>query len=684
MNMADTPKTTADLLSEALDKWEGLTGVSLEAGPTFSFDGLSVGQMNEMLREALELDPEGATSLLMFEVFLRSFLEDKSFTAAEIMKDFDRTMKFLKEAETLFSIVQGEHAAGIMAAFRAAVVAGLERYSADRQETLEMVHDPDALPFLRLDALRSIRTLTPYQFLAGDKDPAHPQMIRKIYMAWSINDLLLAVRDMPVSGIALVLLRDGAHPERSYFCFVMRNGENITVLTDRTKPAYPGQEDVLSSRGGPGMSRRFASRSQKNHFPYQIIPTSYDDRGDLRFDPETMPVAEGVKLVPLMDIADLPPHQSIWITMMLSLIADRFWHQDWQAPELSYTGGMIRRRELLVEDDGGARLPVASGYRPIELDDVSLDELSDESLWEHMNTAPEGINSWLEKRYRDRVPQEGLNLWGNAAETRYFLSRPSFMEHKDSKEIAGVSMGQGGVLSISKEDEGRLPSFDRPAGYDLATFSEFDFGTESELLADRLFIARKNHAAYICKFTEEEFRERRAEVLEWYRKALEDNFEQLLDLVRQGPDEPKRMHDGCARRLLSFGPVGDERIFGNLGLSDWGGNNVVGGSRHEGNKWRCCMTGSQSYYRANFVPRDIDDLMLLSGKPLCEIPDVLHHWGEKVRCSGNHLLRRMDPMDFDVKNPWRQSNLNLSANIYLSKRGYSRVQKGNFEKDEDL
>ena len=316
--LVEDDRAVSEIVADAVARWEGLTGVSIDE-TRFSLGALSLRRMNEMLREALKLDPEGTTAYLLLEVFLRFFLEDKTFTAAQIMKDYAATTAFLKDAEGLFSVVQSDRAVEISANFRTRVVDGLKRYGADRPEVLELVETQDAIPFLRRDALRSLEKLQAFQFLSGESDSSHPQAIRHVHMAWSINDMLAATRDMPVSGVALVLMRDASHPNRSYFSFVMRNGENVIVFTDRSKPVYPGQDDALSARGGRGLARAYAERENENHFPYQLIPTSFDDDGDIVFDKETAPVAAGIKLVPLMEIKDLPPAQAIWVTM----IADR-------------------------------------------------------------------------------------------------------------------------------------------------------------------------------------------------------------------------------------------------------------------------------------------------------------------------------------------------------------------------
>lgn len=658
-------RPTRQVVEDAIGQWEALTGVKRDAS-SFTFGTLSVAGMNKMLDEALELDPEGTTGYLLLECFLRYFLEQKTFSAAQIMRDYASSMGFLAEAEKLFSVVQSDRAVEIGSSFRARVRAGLSRYGADRPEVLEMLDDPDVLPFLRRDALRSLNKLTAYQFLAGKADGAHPQVVEHVFMAWSVNDLLSAMRDMSVSGIALVLMRDPAHPERSYFTFAMRNGENVILFTDKRKPAYPGQADRLALRGGRGAARAYAEREEENHFPYQIIPTGVDDRGDTTFLDETAPVAAGLSLAPMMRIADLPPDQAIWVTMMLSLIVDRFWKQGWTAPELSYTGAMIEDREAIVRDAGGALLPMAQGYQQITLEPVTKSDITAEAMAAQFDQPPIGLNAWIEARYKDTIDDAILNLWHpKGGETLYLPSvsgdRFSHAWTRESREIAG------GVMAGTPDTFG----FRSGAGYALQTFSEAEFGSESELQADRLFIARTNFSKALQKAADTEFKAREAEVEAWYRKAIEENFSDILKIVGRGGPNGSALDRiiGKARySVLSIGPYnGEFRSF----LTE---ENSHGWEPYDRKKYRCVINDTAASWRAQFTPRTFEDLMLLTGKTRDELPDVLQNWALEKRSLGNHLLNRLDPVDNLLHDPW--CKMTFWINIFLSKRALSALQAG--------
>lgn len=644
------------ILAEAIQLWTDLTGVKMSKDG-FSYGPLDVPRMNKVILEAQELDDSGVSALLILEAFVRSYLEQRTFTAAEIIKDYEAMTDFLAKVRHLFSLVQGDVATEHSAAFRNRIAQGLERYGADTQEALEMARSSDVVGFLRRDALKSMQTLKAYQFLAGKPDANHPQVIRKIYLSYSINDLLIAARDMPVSGIAVVLMRDASNAGRSYFCFVMRNGENVTIFTDKAKAAYPGQEDVLLGRSGRMESRGFAERANAHHFPYQIIPTSFDEKGETVFDADRTLSFAGQRLHPMMDLGDLPAHQSIWLTMMLALISERFWRSDWKADALSYTGAMIQRADLLVSSSTGDLLPVAQDYEAIELADITPRDLSAQTLDAQLDRASAGVNLWLEQRFGAQTPLEVLNVWQK--------------EH-DEVQLLEVGEGKAGApeASISRFDAGALqsgPSWDRPKGTQLRSHSAASFGTQDELVEDRLYIARHNQAVYVASRAEEEFSRRKPEIIEWFNRAVTKNLPNLLAEVAGMELNQKN---------AGFMSLREKGASAGYSYEESAALNFCG---FHTTKTTCWATSGPVSFEALFRPACLDDLCFMTGKAAAAVPDVLHAWTRETPYLGNPLLSRLDPMDHLVKNPWSPKRLNLNATIHLSKRGMARIKQGNYD-----
>ena len=645
-------------IATALSLWAEVTGIDMDASG-WRWGELSVREMNDELKESLRLDPSATSTFLMLECFLREYLAQRKFSVAEIMKNYKGLTEYLATAEKLFTMTQSDEVCELGAHFRSQTIEALKRHGADRPEVIAAVNDPDTLPFLRRDALRSLDKLRAYQFLAGPDDPGHPQAIQQVFLAWDVNQLLLSARDMRMSGVALVLLRDPAHANRSYFAFAMRNGDNVILFTDKTQYAHPGQADIVRRP-----DKAFLARAWQNHFPYQLVKHHYDEDGRIVFDPETGLVQHGVNLAPLADIGTLPPHQAIWIVMMLSLIADRFWKKAWRAETLSYTGAMIKVRDHLITDKSGARLPIAAQYQPIALNPLTRNDVSRDSLAGTIQSETHH-NAWIEERYKHRVSELIFNVW---------------------TPPAGVALQlppKGKGNEIEKATDHGHTFGDQP--YKLLGFSPSEFGTETELKSDQIWIGRYNLAQQLQKFADEEYEERRKEVHAWYRKQVKANLPFLLEAIAKGELSAKAPPSGFTksvdepteRNILRFATLDDEHWKHIHGAGVLLG--AMNTSTRNKTTWQCIVTSAVASYRARFTPQMADAVALLAGCAIETLPEVLRHWTSNNHYSGNDILDRLDPVETVLHDPW--TKMDLSIQVHLSKRGFGRICKGDYSMD---
>lgn len=657
---------TREIFEDARQKWDTLTGVSQQQ-TTFRLGDLDVRSMNESLDSAIELEPEGTTAFLLLECFLRAHLQEKTFTAAQIMKDYDALTAYLARAQDMFSILQSDHAVEMTAEFRAKVRAGISHYDALSEDVQKLIDEPEALAFLRRDALHAHANLNAFQFLSGEHDSAHPQVMEHIYQAWDINSLLFSLRDMPISGIAVVLLRDPAHPDRSYFAFAMRNGENVTLFTDKDRPAFPGQEDRMRGRGA---GRAFAKRAWENHFPYQLIKTKVDDRGDVIFESETSPVMAGKDLVPLMTMRELPDYQIVWLTMMLSLIADKFWTQKWQAPALSYTGAMVTEKTVLVEGQDGTKLPVAAGYTPIGLDTLTLKDITRSAMAEQVEKVTNTTN-WLEERYAHSADPKLFNIWTKDDDLIALL--PSVKKNDDRgferEQKAKSTALSPNILSYSKKEIKKLPFWDTPKGYTLKSFTPTMFGTEEDLTKDSHWIARHNLAQHIQREADIEFEARKPEIAKWFIESVTANKDALARRAAQVHQKRLDGDERYERATTDIAPT-DSNIWS---YEKWGGTNAIGEYTGRSDKFLCAFDETKSSWRIYFRPQNAQDLADLCGCKVSELPDILQNWEREKAYTGNGILDRLDPVENEVDDPWRK--LPLQVNLYLSKRAMTRFLK---------
>jgi hypothetical protein len=205
-----------------------------------------------------------------------------------------------------------------------------------------------------------------------------------------------------------------------------------------------------------------------------------------------------------------------------------------------------------------------------------------------------------------------------------------------------------------------------------------EFGTEVELKADQVWLARYNMAKQIQKLADEEFLDRKADVSAWWKRQVVKNASNLFKHIVAGkcmaPDYIERHHTGTIsakmedRNILRFAEVKDRDY--------WWYSFTKGAvlSRYDREKgYLCYLTEAVATYRALFSPKTAAALALLINSEVSNLPDVLQHWTSEKPYAGNNILDRLDPLETELSNPWMK--LDLDVNIYLSKRGLAQIKR---------
>lgn len=674
MNRAehDTP------LLQALNLWKEITGIDPDA-KSMMMSEWRLRETFDELQEAIDLDPTEVTANLLLDYFVKSYLENRSFTLLDLLGDPQAIAKKLAKPRELLAIVNRPEIAQAREDFIAGLRTALTSYdAADRQDVQELLAKHDDLAILRRDALRSVARLRVDQFLDGNCEPDdfRPVYNRTVHQWWNVNSMLAASTRMP-SGVALNLIR---HPDafQSYFCFTIRNGGNLFVLTDVPEHSHPLQ-GFMSRKP----ERALSKRAGQNWFPYDLLGLEYTEDGKsmyLKASEQRGLVAFQNAALPLKPLSALGPEELVWTSMMFDLIVDKFWRRGYKAPALSYTAEMLKSETVLLEHAKTANLPVPL-YQPMGLPALTKADIAgDASTEEEIGKKYHEPNKWLEERYADRVSDEVLNLLG-APEQVYAL------EH----------------------DTGKVTRVDKPGFHELTDWQQKDvlagrkqlekmdatsFGSREQIAADRKFIARVNFAKQINVFAHEEYEARKDEVLAWYRARVEANKDTILswcgntelwvdDGVHSGfssygggvgpsrrvdIENEERMHrDQISHRcfLKRYDLAEVERDYYLMA-------GVTLGQLDKGRPL-CVLNGTKSSYWTMIFPANPEELALVAGCKQEELPDVLQHWTLLKPYTGNQILNRVDPMIWRVENPWQK--LRLSVRLGFSKRGLAAIEK---------
>lgn len=673
---------TTQKLLRALSLWLDLSEVdpdqrSFRVKLTGGMDELTVKKMHDRIKEALELDESNITGLLMLDALSSAYFENRNFTVKQLLENPEKTAAYVQKAASLRQLIRDPDFVAQAGDFVSHLRSALKMYAMDRDDVVEMAGNLDEVAYLRRDAFSSLKTLRVDQFLRGQVEPPHVQPVYHgwVHQFWNVNSLVEAACRQP-SGVTLSLVRD---PDdlQSYFVFAVRNGGNLWLLSDVPQAAHPLQRYMTRKP-----ARDFGARAQKNWFPYDLLNLEFDAESKQFFADETrrralIPLQQTVdKLKP---IAELKSQEILWLVMMFDLIVEKFWHEDFQASSLSYTGAMIREETPLLEAAQRANLPVLA-YPTLALPALTRADMTAQAVATAVGSCGGQPNAWLEERYANQVDPELFNLLDNGASTLYLppaANSPKAKEHKNH-DLAVVTPS---YVSVHPKDDDAVPFWLKEGRYELHAMPSTQFGTRQELENNRKYLARFNQAKAIQRLADEEFNQRSKEVVSWWHQSVRGNLDYLLSLAAQGvvrrPFEPSRpggsprTADGYiyADRTFNFVRTYDE---------DSGATFLHTVALHQGHirargKFRCVVTGAASSLRVLLQPQNAKQLAELAGCAVADLPDVLRYWAPDQEHKGNHILDRIDPMAWALTDPW--CNIDFRVVLHLSKRGLTQCKK---------
>ncbi|USN14770.1 hypothetical protein DOMOVOI_02960 [Brevundimonas phage vB_BpoS-Domovoi] len=671
----------------AIELWGKLTGVKV--GADGEVKAHTIGDWNVRdayhgLREALKLDPTEITATLMFKVYVMDWLKSATTNMQDLLDNPDKIGAQVTTAKKLLAIIDRDEIVEARDAFIERLREGLAHYgAADREDVKALLAKPDVVAILRRDALRSLQNLRVDQFLDGQgEDPqVKPVYVESIRQYWNINSFLGAMTATP-SGVCLAMIRDPFIYD-TFFAFAIRNGANLFVLTDVPEHAHP-----LASKMARRPDKAMNARISRNWYPYELLNVDWDEEGRLIFaaSEETGVAVYDEDGVKTKKIGEIGAPETIWLTMMLDLIVQKFWKQGFKAPQLSYTGEMIRPENEMALLARAAHLPTTNvktlGLSSLTVADIGPDAAHDEKA---LGKKGGDHNAWLERRYAPALSDAPLNLLGHAG------------------DVFKITPADGQAVKVAEKDKERAlnPFFkhDIAAARKVATIEPMRltaFGTAEQLDADRKFLARATYAKQVQVLADAEYERRKDEVLAWFQAKVTANRARLLEVAALGEvwvgraggegfsayatahGAEHRVGEGALRQTYSrFLMTYDISIPSkNLDYGDLVSRHAgfsLGSYENYGRGEVCAVNEAKATYTAIFSPHTAADIAWLCGVAVQDLPDVLQHHDVKADHAGNHLLNRIDPVSWMVRNPWLKLDFRVKAP--LSKSGRKALEK---------
>lgn len=654
-----------NVANEALTSWGALMGI----GSGKEHEPWHMRETLEKLRSSRTLDGSGLTTLMMLRGLLDQHLVEQKFSWKSVMLRPRAAKKTLKPFRSLWRLLHGPEVSDAVDAFRETLRQAAVHYGVGGkrvEDITEILDSRSSVGFLRYDALASFAKLEHHQFCHGQPSDEPFKYNNEIYEFWNVNSLVASMRQHGGPLVSLVLVRDPGEALASYFLLSVVNGQTITVLSDREEGPHPAYQR-MSRRP----DRNLENRAAKNWFPYDLLDLARGagrggDSGRLYAKRRDQLVPINTNGVKLRKISELHAEQFLWLVMMFDLVKDAYGATNKKLGELSYTGQMTVEPHALVSRE--ADLVRAGTYAPLEIPRVtreSLERAHADLQWER---TPARHNQWMVDRYGSQVPEEVFQLVG-----------------KDSVKQLPPAVAD---LVAGSEERKKMTdewgdAVDRSMG--LETLSPLSFGTADKIKNDVVWAARHNQMKVIQRLAEEEMAMEKDGVAAWYRKKIRENRQVILDAVAR--KSMKLTFVSWRSRTTSFETMYEPHVETKNAVEVKFGKNfydalgerapevLLGSVRHS--HFACAVSGKPATVFAKLSVESPAAVAQLTRTPVEELHFGLANWSKDDPYTGNHILSRLDPVDWVLHNPWsdvQRSYLDLDVGVCLSAKVYNQLR----------
>lgn len=601
-----------------------------------------VKRMNDRIKESLTYDDTGLFAECYLKVYFKKFLTNKNMSLLELITN--------KDADGLISDIKTLYYA-------------LEENDAEKQvldearKAMKFYNLPFELDLfsvieLRTSALNCInKKLRTMQFSSGTAGDDF-KMTRNIIMYKNLNALITCAAKGKINGVQLAYIRDKKRITDSYFAFVIKNGDNLYLLTDMPEYSHSLRSDMSRCPG-----RDMSNRIESNWFPYDTVAdiNVSDLWGSGRYgtsekSTKLSTVLNEESLYTVIGTIDsLSQDEAFWFIMMLSLIKDKFY--DKPAPKLpiSYVGEMINTP--LIEKSENA-LIIQDTLPSLNLGVIDFENTKDMKYQTELLKF-DNDNSPLIKRYKNQVNADLLNVISNT-------DKSIMIEDKYAiKDVFGEVQGCK-YLSLDLNQA----------------------GTKEELEYKQKWLLRYNYATEINRLIHEDYERNALSIREEIRNLISARIKDLIVMQLQGKlVGHKLIH---SKEPMNFGQEYSE------GKYDLGKFMTTTYMWHKYDYHRvtyrfghdeysnladvkCALTGKQGSLILHIEIKNADDLALVCGISKDNLPLYVQDYDIRDKYYGNPILNNIDPMVWHLKDEFNEMRFDI--NIALSKTEYKNLCK---------
>lgn len=599
-----------------------------------------VKRMNDKIKESLTYDDTGLFAECYLKVYFKKFLTNKNMSLLELITN--------KDADGLISDIKTLYYA-------------LEENDAEKQvldeakKAMEFYNLPFELDLfsvieLRTSALNCInKKLRTMQFSSGTAGDDF-KMTRNIIMYKDLNALITCAAKGKINGVQLAYIRDEKRITDSYFAFVIKNGDNLYLLTDMPKYSHPLRSNMSRCPG-----RDMSNRIESNWFPYDTVAdiNVSDLWGSGRYgtsekSTKLSTVLNEESLYAVIGTFDsLSQDEAFWFIMMLSLIKDKFYDKPTPKLSMSYVGEMINTP--LIEKSENA-LMIQGVLPSLDLEVIDFEHTKG-MKYETELLEFDDNNSSLIKRYKDQVNVDLLNVISNTDK------------------------------SIMIEDKYAIKDvFGKVQGYKYLSLDLNQAGTKEELEYKQKWLLRYNYSTEINRLIHEDYEKNASSIMEEIRNLVSVRIKDLIIMQLQGQlVGHKLIH---SKEPMNFGQeYSDENYdLGKFMTTKWMWHKYdysrttyrFGYDTYSNlADIKCALTRKQGSLILHIEIQNAYDLALVCGVSKDKLPLQLQDYDVRDKYYGNPILDNIDPMVWHLKNKFNEMRFNI--NIALSKTEYKKL-----------
>lgn len=618
-------------LKEKLDLWVKITGLNPSEDNrkyTIYMDGrlsnYDIQKMNERIMNSLKYDETGLFADTYLKIYLKKFMNGKNVSFMELIENPD-LQEYLKDVRTLYDSVNNSNAEEIVLNNMKTAM-DFYNLSSDKLTSEDVMSVVSSAKNCMNGKLK-LDQITKGSFADNEFKGS-----LDIYMYKSIGDVIRFAAKGDISGISMCYICDDKNLEQSFFAFVIRNGENLYILSDRPIYKHPLQAKMSRCPG-----RDMSERIEGNYFPYNSI--SGIDVSDLwgsgrygvsKNDDNMAPaVNNDCVRTKIGTFASLNQDEAFWAIYMFSLIKDRFYKEHIYLEDLSFCEANIIYDRL--EENEKNEIALRSSIPYIEMKPVE----NPESIEMEYGRKSEHLYDYLIDRYANKVDTNVFNLIKQRDKTLPMLT--------DNKSTYF---------------------------YQYETFDLSSMRTEKELIYDQQWLARYNMAVSIGSMLNSDFDKNKNRVISEMLSMIRNSAGYIVNLILT------KKFDG---KIDSF-----EYAAKNISYRD-----ITLGKEYDDDyksKYRCFFTGKNPAVIISFNVKTAEELATLCGVDIKSIPIELQHYHKNKRCCGNSILDNLDPLDWALSDPYDDLSfyfhIILSGNEMLKRQAIAGVPQDAFWKDQ--